>query len=154
MPKSKLNAEPQVEKEKDFLPDAPEVSCFLSCQAAVNQLRGLSSAFEGGEISANPFLARFKAVLEQLGPMVAATERFDIVMPVLGEGQFSPYFWRWFNWWEDYFRQLTPGEIEKIADLASERLLAVNAFRPNQDWSTCRATPAFTLPGSLGQASC
>jgi hypothetical protein len=32
MPKSKLNAKPQVEKEKEFLLNLPEIHWFIACR--------------------------------------------------------------------------------------------------------------------------
>jgi hypothetical protein len=111
----------------------------------VNQLRGLERAFKGGEFNLSAFLDKSNAVLSQLTETVSATERFDIVLPVMDYGQFSPFFWRWFNWWDDYFKGLSPGQIAHIERLARERVRNVDDYRPADHWVTHRHTPAFTL---------
>ena len=120
-----------------------ELSCFLACRDLVNQLRGLKRALVDQDISREELLARARPLLEQLAQRVAETEQFDIVMPVFGEGQFSPYFWRWFNWWEDHFQGLTPRHSARVARLRLRRRSAVKNQAPGDDWSTWRDTPAF-----------
>src|SRR6266404_2668287 len=104
MPKAKQVLTEQV---SDLLLNAPEVSVFMTCCGLVNELRGLQRAFESGEINESILLEKSKGALAALRTGVAATERFDIVAPVASDGQFSPFFWRWFGWWEDYFKGLT-----------------------------------------------
>jgi len=145
MPKTTTKAPTQIQQEKEVLQSEPEVSLFISCLVMVNQLRGLERAFKGGEFNLSAFLDKSNAVLSQLTETVSATERFDIVLPVMDYGQFSPFFWRWFNWWDDYFKGLTPAEIGHIERLARERARLVNEFRPQEDWLAYRHTPAFTL---------
>jgi hypothetical protein len=145
MPKTTTKVPAQVPQEKEVLQSEPEVSLFISCLVMVNQLRGLERAFKGGEFNLNAFLDKSNAVLSQLTETVSATDRFDIVLPVMDYGQFSPFFWRWFNWWDDYFKGLTPAQISHIERLARERARNVKEFRPLEDWLAYRHTPAFTL---------
>lgn len=145
MPKTTTKSPSQVPQEKEVLQSEPEVSLFISCLVMVNQLRGLERAFKGGEFNLSAFLDKSNAVLSQLTETVSATDRFDIVQPVMDYGQFSPFFWRWFNWWDDYFKGLTPVQISQIERLARERAVTVNDYRPQEDWLAYRHTPAFTL---------
>ena len=145
MPKTSAKSTVQLRQDKDVLLGEPEVSLFIACLVMVNQLRGLERAFKGGEFNLNAFLDKSNAVLTQLTDTAAATERFDIVLPVMDYGQFSPFFWRWFNWWDDYFKGLTPPQISLIERLARERGPTLDKYRPLDHWLTYRHTPAFTL---------
>src|SRR6267154_1536196 len=130
-----------LEQDNEVLVNAPEVSVFIHCLVMANQLRGLERAFKKDEIDRNAFRDKSNAVLKQFNEAVAATEPFDIVMPVFEFGQFSPFFWRWFNWWNDYFKSLTPMQIGVIKGLARERVASVNNYRPEDDWVRYRTTP-------------
>jgi len=134
-----------IEQDKEVLVNPPEVSVFIDCLVMANQLRGLERAFKKAEIDRDTFRDESSAVLERFNEAAAATERFDIVMPVFDFGQFSPFFWRWFNWWNDYFKSLTPRQIGDIKRLARERVASVNDRRPADHWVRYRHTPAFTL---------
>ena len=110
----------------------------------INELRGLERSLKAGELTQSCFLETSDSLLQKLAKTAAATERFDLVMPVLAHGEFSSFFWRWFNWWEDYFRGLSPTEIGEIERLGRELRLEVNDFRPKSHWATYRHTPGFT----------
>jgi len=142
----KAGSKSRNEEERKFLLDPPEVAVFMACCIMVNELRGLERSLKVGELTQALFLERANELLTKLGRAAAGTERFDLVIPVLGHGQFSPFFWRWFNWWEDYFVALSPTEIGEIERLGRELRFEVNAFRPTSHWATYRHTPAFTLP--------
>src|ERR1043166_338444 len=114
MPKTKTKPEFQVEQNKEFLLNAPEISIFMSCCVLVNELRSLERSFTGGEMTKNAFLDRSNKVLGKLNETVDATERFDIMLPVMDYGRFSPFFWRWLHWWDDYFKGFTAGQIVDI----------------------------------------
>ena len=143
MSKSTTKSKVGIEPDDEFLLKAPEVSLFVAAQGMVNQIRGLQHALKLGEIANGAFMEQADAVLVQLAKAVAATERFDIVLPVMGSGQFSPFFWRWFNWWEDYFKELTATQVEEIERLGREGSLAPEAYRPTGRWLGYRHTPAF-----------
>src|SRR6266478_2514398 len=120
MPKTTFKSKACVARETDLL-HAPEVSVFLACRAMVNELRGQALAFNAQEITKSTFMETCKGILGQLNAAADATERFDIVLPVMDYGRFSPFFWRWFNWWDDYFKELTPKQVGQIERLARER---------------------------------
>ncbi len=145
MPKSTAKSKFVVELDKKFLLNAPEVSFFIAALVMINQLRGLDRALKVGEIGKGTFMEKADAILAKLTETVAATERFDIVLPVMGYGQFSPFFWRWFNWWEDYFKGLTPMQVDEIEKLGRERESALEDYRPRDHWVRYRHTPVFTL---------
>jgi hypothetical protein len=86
-----------------------------------------------------------KGILGQLNAAADATERFDIVLPVMDYGRFSPFFWRWFNWWDDYFKELTSRQSCQIERLAREAKQSAEHYRPREDWVRYRHTPAFNL---------
>jgi hypothetical protein len=141
MPKGKQQAKVLAEQGSDLLLNAPEVFVFMTCCGLVNELRGLERAFESGEINESILLEKSKVVLASLRAAVAATERFDIVAPVTNDGQFSPFFWRWFNWWEDYFKGLTVTQIGELERRARERMAMVDDHRPSGHWMNCRDDP-------------
>jgi len=109
----------------------------------VQELWTLERLFEAGKIDRATFVDRTNGLLSQLSRTVEATHRFDLVMPVMDSGRFSPSFWRWFNWWSDYRSTLTPAQIEQIQRLGRERWSAANNHRPGGDWLNYRQTPAF-----------
>src|SRR5215469_3923317 len=104
MPKIAAKAKLQVEKDNEFLRDAPEVSIFLACLGMIDELRHLEQAFRASSISDQHFFEEFNEILGQLTHAVEATERFDVLWPVMDYGRYSPFFWRWFNWWDDYLQ--------------------------------------------------
>jgi hypothetical protein len=145
MPKATTQHKVQLEQDSEILKTAPEVSVFIHCLVMVNQLRALERSYKHEDINRGAFLDKSNAVLGQFNKAVAATERFDIVFPVIDYGRFSPFFWRWFNWWDDYFKCLTAIQITEIERLARERFPGVQTFRPKADWVEYRQNPAFTL---------
>lgn len=145
MPKTTTKSGVGLRQDKEVLANAPEVSLFIHCLVMVNQLRALERGFKNGEIERSAFLDKSNAVLGQFSDAVTATERFDIVLPVVDYGEFSSFFWRWFNWWDDYFKGLNALQIVEIERMARERAREVAAYRPEGHWIRYRHTPAFTL---------
>ena len=145
MPKTKNKSKVRVERSEEYLREAPEVSIFLACVAAVNQLRCLAAAYEVGEITRVAFSRQSTCVVAELSELADATERFDIVCPVLEFGRFSPFFWRWFNWWNDFLKDLSARQIGQVEKSAREGARTTSAHRPKGDWVSYRHTPAFAL---------
>ena len=145
MQKTTAKSDFGIGQDKEVLVNGPEVSVFIHCLVMANQLRSLERAFKNAEIDRSAFLDKSNAILCLFNEAVAATERFDIVMPVFDFGQFSPFFWRWFNWWNDYFKSLTPMQIGDIKRLARKQVASVDNHRPGDHWVHYRHTPAFTL---------
>ena len=145
MPKISSILKAVVEKDREFLLDAPEVVIFSACHGIIQRVLTLEWVFKAGRIDEAEFSHRINTLVWQLTRTAEATQRFDIVMPVTAFGRFSPSFWRWFNWWDDYRRSLTPTEIAQLERLAQARAPAINDHRPKGDWQTCRQTPPFRL---------
>lgn len=145
MPKTKSKCKLRVERDQGFLLTAPEVSIFLACLSAVSDLRGLAVAYECGELNRIVFTRRSSVVLGELSELVAATERFDIVWPLRDFGRFSPFFWRWYNWWNDYLEELTPRQISLVERSAHRQGPVPSGHRPKEHWVSYRRTPAFAL---------
>src|SRR5216684_5406454 len=134
MPKATSQIKVRILKGKSSLRSAPEVSVFMVCRAMVEELRTLACAFNAHQITKRLFMAKCKTVLSHLHEAAEVTERFDIVLPVMEYGRFSPFFWRWFNWWEDYLKELTPKQLGQIERLAREVKPAIKKHRPSEDW--------------------
>ena len=145
MPKIAVKSKLRIEQDNEFLREAPEVSIFLACLGMVDELRHLERAFTQGKIGDREFFEKFNEVLGQLSQLAEATERFDIVWPVVDYGKFSPFFWRWFNWWDDYLQGLTPRQLGQLERQARGRKPIVEQHRPSEHWISHRGTPAFTL---------
>jgi hypothetical protein len=137
-PKPKLPAE-----QEEFLRNPPEIAVFMACCIVVNELRGWEEAFKAGEITQATFLEKSSALMPKLNKVASDSERFDVVMPVVEESRLSSVFWRWFNWWDDYFRKLSPVQICEIERLGKELKPAVNDYRPKSHWIRYRRTPGF-----------
>ena len=145
MPETSTRPDLLLARAKDFLQRAPEIAVFGVCCVMVDELRDLQRACNDGKLTMSGFLDKSNAVLGQFVYTAAATERFGVVMPVIEYGQFSPFFWRWFNWWDDYFRALTPTQVNEIELLARGGMATANDFRPTGHWVQYRETPAFTI---------
>jgi hypothetical protein len=145
VPDTTTRSKVSIEQAKEFLRSAPEISIFGVCCVMVDELRCFERAFKKGELTPKAFWDKSNAVVGQLSETATATERFGIVLPVLAHGEFSSYFWRWFNWWDDYFQTLTPRQVSELEALARQRLPEAERFRPAGHWSGYRSTPAFTI---------
>jgi hypothetical protein len=124
---------------------APEISVFIACRGMVDELRRLACAFNAQQMTKRLFMGKCRAVLASLHEAAEITERFDVVLPVMDYGRFSPFFWRWFNWWDDYFKELTPRQTAHLEWLANKLKPSVEAHRPREHWLRYRHAPAFTL---------
>jgi|SRR5579862_8317112 len=144
MPKTKTKSKVRAERDERFLLESPEVSIFLACVAAVNELRCLANSYESGELTRVAFSRQSTCVVAELSEVAAATERFDIVCPILEFGKFSPFFWRWFNWWNDFLKDLTPRQVSYLVRVARQGTASA-IHRPKNDWIRYRHTPAFAL---------
>lgn len=145
MPKTKIKSKSTLELGTRFLAAAPEVSIFLACVAAVNQLRALAAAYDSGELTRIAFSRRSTGIVADLSELANATERFDILCPVVEFGTFSPFFWRWYNWWHDFVDEFTPRQINQLVSVAQEGRACRTATKPKADWLCYRQTPAFAL---------
>ena len=145
MPKTKVNAKAKPERDAQFLLIAPELSIFLACMGTVDELRDLAASYESGDLTRVAFSRRSTRVVAELSELANATERFDIVCPVLQFGVFSPFFWRWFNWWNDYLQDLSPQRLARVEKLSQQPEYSSKQPRPPAHWLKYRNTPAFAL---------
>jgi len=143
MPKVSSILKAVVETEREFLLHAPEVLLFAACLGIIQNVVTLKRKFIARKINRASFIRRINILFSQLMRTAEATERFDIVMPVTDFGRFSPAFWRWFNWWDDYRKSLTPKELDQLERLAQRRARTINDYRPEGDWQTYCQTPPF-----------
>jgi hypothetical protein len=125
-----------------FFLGAPEISVFVACCVTINELRGLEQSLERGETQRDLFAEKSAALLARLGEAADATQRFDVVYPVMAPGRFSPFFWRWFNWWDDYLKKLRPSRVAQLEQCAREKGSLIDELRPQGHWINYRCTPA------------
>jgi hypothetical protein len=145
MPDTTTKSKVSTEQAKEFLRSAPEISIFGVCCVMVDELRSFERAFKSGELARDVFWQKSTVVVAQLCETATATERFGIVLPVIDAGEFSTFFWRWFNWWDDYFQTLTAAQVSELETMARERKPETEQFRPQGHWATYRNTPAFSI---------
>jgi hypothetical protein len=146
--KPKLNpTAPEVEKDSGFFHSAPEISVFVACCVMINELRGLEKGLLTGDITSAIFEVKTDALLDRLGDAAEATQRFDVILPVIAPGQFSPFFWCWFNWWDDYLKSLTPSQVADTERRARDGGSLIEDLRPKGHWIRYRRTAA-RLPKS------
>jgi hypothetical protein len=135
-----------VERDQVFYLGAPEISVFVACCVMVNELRGLQRSLQTGDITQTAFQDKTKPILDRLNEAADATQRFDVLFPVMDREQFSPFFWRWFNWWDDYLKALTPSQVAETERRAREGGSLIDDLRPKGNWVKYRNTPAICFP--------
>ncbi len=141
-----------VESYSAGLHNAPEFIVFSACLVTIESLRSLADKFADGKIDQPTFVAQTASLLFRLRRTAEATQRFDVVMPVMDSDKFSPFFWGWFNWWFDYSTQLTLTQFEKLEKLAQQRRKGLAKHRPKGDWLHYRQTPALVVQMVSGNA--
>ena len=129
--------------DTEFLFNAPEIYIFAACRHIVEQVLAIQGQANAGEISATRYREWVSPLFVQLRGLAGATERFDIVFPVTSDGVFSPYFWRWFNWWYDYRQSLSPKKLERVHRLQDTYDPAALDYRPAGHWVDYRSAPAL-----------
>jgi hypothetical protein len=136
------------EFDTEFLLHAQEIYIFSACRHIVGLVLGAQAAVNSGEIDPSQFDKRVGPLFAQLRGLAQATERFDILMPFTPEVGFSPFFWRWYNWWYDYRQRLSTRQLERIHRLQNGSDPTALKYRPRGDWLTYRATlpSGFKIP--------
>lgn len=133
------------EFDTEFLLHAPEIYIFSACRHVVDLLVAAQTpARTGGTRRARPE-EQVSRLFSELSSLAQATQRFDIVVPVMPEAGFSPFFWRWFNWWHDYRQGLRAEELDLVHRLQEAADPGALDYRPHGDWLSYRATPPFGL---------
>jgi hypothetical protein len=143
MPKTTSALNVLEEFDTEFLETAPEIDIFSACRHLLEQVKAAERALKVGEMNGPEFRRRVKALLSEFCKAAQATERFDIVVPYTPEAAFSPFFWRWFNWWNDYRDRLTRDELKKIHRLQATRDRAALRYRPAGHWLKYRDEPQW-----------
>ena len=129
------------EFDTEFLLNAPEIYIFSACRHIVEQVLAARGALNTGEMDTSRYGVRLTPLLAQLRGLGAATQRFDIVLPLISETAFSPFFWRWYNWWFDYRQSLTSEDLDRVHRLQDAFDPAALEYRPPGHWLGHRATP-------------
>ena len=145
MPKGSSILKAVVETEREFLLHAPEVLLFSACLGIIQKVLTLERTFHSPENQPSRIYSSNQRPVFPTHAHGGSHGAIDIVMPVTDFGRFSPAFWRWFNWWDDYRRSLTPTEIDRLERLAQTRAPTINDYRPEGDWQTYRQAPPFRL---------
>jgi hypothetical protein len=142
MPKtiSKSKGRKRVKADLEFCRSAPEATVFMACFGLIRSLQSLYAASVARRESVWKFSARVLPVYNRFKMTVESTERFDLVLPMIGTS-ISTSFWRWYNWWDDYTRTLNPRQIEAIRAGAPD----TQQFRPEGDWATYRSNAGITI---------
>ena len=130
MPKTKTTSR---DDNLQALATMPEISVFMASYYGFRQ-------YERPDLT-EPEREQLVQVLDDT---VEATYRFCIVWPVMvdlkGQRKYSPFFWRWFNWWFDWLiLKHTPEQLQYLSQLAQSRSPELLEWRPPGDWLHYRA---------------
>jgi hypothetical protein len=128
--------------------------CLVALDEAAVKYRSQQVGEEG-------FYAQSNAILVNLAEIAEETHRFGVVMPLAIENgykkqlkkleqemlrpAFSSTFWKWYNWWGDYIKALSPDEVTHVYQLATMHLPQLARFRPDGDWLNHRADRSILL---------
>lgn len=77
--------------------------------------------------------AKSETLLIELEAMMESTWRFDLVMPIWRSLPTST-FQRWFIWWSDFWRDLTPDQIATIREAFMTRQPVPECLWPAGHW--------------------
>ena len=137
------------EFDTEFLFRAPEIYIFSACRHIIELLVAAQAEADSSGTNAAASDKKRSEFFTQLHGLAVATQRFDIVLPFTTERGFSPFFWRWFNWWCDYRKGLSADELDLVHRLQEASDPGALDYRPPGDWLTYRATPprGFKMPG-------
>jgi hypothetical protein len=138
------------EFDTEFLLHAPELYIFSACRHIVELLLAEQAAVDSDEMNPSRFEERVRPLLTQLWNLAQATQRFDILVPLTPEAAFSSFFWRWFNWWNDYRQGLSAEDLDRVHRLQDVCDPGALEYRPPGDWLRYRASlPAGFKIGPL-----
>jgi hypothetical protein len=161
MTNAEINAALDGHKGQDVLLNAPEISVWMTAFGCLRQMGDIQQAYENKKISRKEYYASCNQMLVELAETADATHRFGVLLPSAIEPyykrriknlddaflrvQFSPSFWRWFNWWDDYMKAKTDSERATLYHLVTARLAEVDSFRPAGDWLSYRSDAVLSL---------
>lgn len=161
MTNDELKANLQGSEGSELLVSAPEICIWMTAFGCLRTLQETMEGRKAGTLTDKQFFRQFNEMLVELGETADATHRFGVLLPALLESHykkrakqledrlvkvdFSPSFWRWYNWWDDYIRSLTAAQTRHLYHLAMERVPTVEEHRPIGDWMSHRAEPILIL---------
>ncbi len=136
---------PLTSQDIEFLSTAPELAVYLTISGVMDIARD-TVRDSGGSLTAEGAQKAMQTVFAALDIAVAFTIRFDIVLPCVSETTYSTSFWRWFNWWRDYYATLSDENRTFLARAIPERKYhLVEKYRPHGDWSDYRSDIRFNV---------
>lgn len=142
--KTAAKAKKVARENREFMDTAAEVSVFMACFGLMAEASGLSR--KASLVRPEVYAREMFALMRQLSEAAESTIRFSIVRPVEGFGTFSVFFWRWFNWWNDYVKSLNPDEVTELLRAVRDRDQAyLDSHRPAGDWLDYRKDPLFQM---------
>jgi hypothetical protein len=133
------------ERRQVDLEIAPEVCVYMACYGLITEMIEVRADLAQHRITKRFHAWRFVNLVSQFCEIASLTWRFDLVLPVSDRGIPSPFFWRWYNWWEDYLKSLTPAQVQHMERLALDRAPELSRHRPPGAWVDHRADPAFIV---------
>lgn len=161
MTNAQLNAALDGHKGQNPILNSPEISVWMTAFGGLREIADLYAAHEAGKLSTEKYYQTVNAMLVELAETADLTHQFGILLPAAIEPnykrrlrvlfdafikvEFSPSFWRWFNWWDDYMKSLPQADRNNLYKLVTYRLPEVETFRPLGDWIGYRNEPAIVL---------
>ena len=129
----------------EFRNSAPEIMVFLALYGLIYALKEAYTESVRTKETVYDFSMKISPLYLRFRLAVEATSRFDLVLPIQGASTISTSLWRWYNWWDDYVKTLTPHQLEVISGYGKVNDPEVEKFRPDGDWIGYRADSSFTL---------
>jgi len=142
-----------------LLVSVPEISVWMTAFGCLRSIDEFAVKWNRKNITRQQYYKAVNGCLFNLAETADATHRFGVLLPATIEPHyrrhlrerndgllkvdFSPSFWRWYNWWNDYINTLSTIEREYVYDLAMERLPALEMYRPGGDWLHYRSNPVL-----------
>ena len=146
--------------ERDPL-ESSEICVWMTAFGCLSSMNEFQTARSARVLTDKQYFKKSNACLISLAETADATHRFGVLLPATVEPHFrkvarerddaflkidfSPSFWRWYNWWNDYINTLSIAERKHVYYLAMERLPGLDAYRPTGDWLTYRSNPVLVL---------
>ena len=130
-----------------FLETAPEISVYMALQGLVQALyevNGKKSLDCKIAPDIDTKLLMYNALFARVADLIEATYRFGILRPVIivipeeYVYEFSPFVWRWYNWWTDYMNTMSPKQIEDLWRMHTEHDPELFKIRPPGHWIAYR----------------
>jgi len=148
MPKTKSTPDPLRERNLEALKEMPEVCVFMAAYYGISEIKSgaLADLAERAGAQEQELSEATQDLIRTFHDTVEVTYRFGVLMPISygkkGKVIYSPFFWRWFNWWMDWLIiGHTPADLVYLKSLADNRLPELEEWRPPGHWITYRKDP-------------